>query len=124
MTRLRFFILGAVFAVVGSAFAVAGPPMFLAIPLNSCTAITNVALSASSETVFAAAPGRKKLCLTNRDASIHVFVAYHATATSADVDLGPGQTLCDDILGGYFYEGVVDALAASGTPAVGGWSCN
>ena len=90
----------------------------------TCTAISNVALSTTSEEVIASTVLPKKFCITNRDTAIKIYIAFHATATSADVELGPGQTLCEEASGtGHVYQGVVDALAASGTPAIGGWTC-
>lgn len=122
MTRLRFFLLGSLVAV--GLTATAGPSILAAIPYGGgCTAISNVALSTASETVFAADPGRKEACITNNDASIAIYVARHATATSADPRVPPGGSWCIGVNGGYAYEGVVDALAASGTPAISGESC-
>jgi len=123
MTRLRFFLLGALAVTAGSAIA-AGPTMFAAQPYNSeCTAISNVALSTTHEVVMAATPGRKEWCISNNDTSIAIYVALHTTATSADVRVAGGQTICGEINGGWAYEGVIDALAASGTPAIGGYFC-
>lgn len=122
MTRLKFFLLGAIAVTSVSAIA-AGPTFFAAIPIESCSAISNVALSTTHEVVLAADPQRKSFCISNNDASIATYVAYHTTATSADVRLGPGQTLCENVYGNYIYTGVVDMLAASSTPAIGGFSC-
>lgn len=122
MTRLKFFLIGAV--SIAATGAVAGPSILAAIPYGGgCTAISNVALSTTSETVFAADPGRKEACITNNDASIAIYVARHATATSADPRVPPGGSWCIDTNGGYAYEGVIDAIAASGTPAISGESC-
>ena len=108
--------------VAATAFALMGqvPKSY---PLT-CTAISNVALSTTSEEVIASTVLPKKFCISNRDTAIKIYVAFHATATSADVEVGPGQTLCEEASGtGHVYQGVVDALAASGTPAIGGWTC-
>lgn len=122
MTRLKWFLIGS-FAAVGLSAYAAGPIILGAIPLGSCTAISNVALSTTSETVIAASDATKSWCISNNDSSIAIYVAMHATATSADVRVGPGQTICDEINGGYGPTTIVDALAASGTPAIGGFSC-
>ena len=126
-SNLKLTIAALAGALTMAAVGVAGVA-FAAAPVRyslTCAAISNVALSTSSETVLAAAAGtRKKFCITNRDTTIHVYVAFHATATSADVDLSPGQTICESVEYGFIYDGVVDALAASGTPAIGGWSCS
>lgn len=90
----------------------------------TCTAISNVALSTSSETVIASDADRKRFCITNNDASIAIYVAFHATATSADPRVPPGGSICEEVsYGGAVYTGVVDAIAASGTPAISGMSC-
>lgn len=120
-TKLIGFISGvALFA----GFLLLGGAAPKAYPLT-CTAITNVALSTSSETVIAASTATKKFCLVNGDASIAIHVAFHATATTADTKLGPGASICEEASGtGHVYQGVVDAIAASGTPAISGWSCS
>ena len=104
-------------------FAGPGPAILGAIPITSCAAISNTALSTTHEVVFAANAGRKWACLSNNDASIAIYVAFHTTATSADIRVAAGQTICEDIQGGWVYTGVIDALAASGTPAIGGVEC-
>lgn len=122
MTKLRFFLLGALFAVGASAFA-ARPLIMGALPFQSCTAISNLALSTTSETVLASDTQRKAFCIGNSDASIAIHIAYHTTATTADIRLPPGSTLCENVEQNYIYTGVVDAIAASGTPAISGFSC-
>lgn len=113
------FALGALAALLTIGVLAAAPARYSV----TCTAISNVALSTASETVFAAAANRKKLCLSNNDSSIAIYVAFHATATSADVRVPAGGSICETVEDGYIYAGVVDALAASGTPAISGWSC-
>ena len=115
-----------VLALVQVGVSFAGPQLLAAPPTRysvTCTALTNTALSTTSEVVFAAAATRKKMCVSNFDASIAIYIAFHTTATSADVRLAAGQTLCEAVEDGYIYTGVVHGLAASGTPAIGGWDC-
>lgn len=123
MTRTRLLLLVAALLALVSSAAI-GVPILAGQPYGGgCTAITNVALSTTSETVFAAEGGRKEACITNNDASIAIHVARHATATTADPRVAAGQAYCIGINGGYQYEGVIDAIAASGTPAISGESC-
>ena len=89
----------------------------------TCTAISNTALSTASETVIASDTARKKFCIVNNDASINVFVKFGATAASTDTLLAPGASICEAPESGHVYTGVVDAIAASGTPSVSGFSC-
>ena len=109
-----------------AAVTFAGPAILGASPVRysvTCTALTNTALSMTHEVVFALNATRKKACISNDDASIAIYVAFHTTATSADVRVAAGQTICESVEDGYVYTGVIDALAASGTPAIGGWEC-
>lgn len=124
MIRTRTLLL--LFAAIGCLYGgvSVAVPMFAAMPYTSeCTAISNVALSTTHEVVFAATPGRKEWCISNNDTSIAIYVAQHTTSTSADVRVGPGQAICGGINGGWIHEGVIDALAASSTPAIGGYQC-
>lgn len=89
----------------------------------SCTPITNVALSTSSEEVFAATADRKSAIITNNDASISIYVASAATATSAWERVPPGGSWSIEPKDGRLYLGAITAIAASGTPAIGGSQC-
>lgn len=122
MTRLKYFLLGTLAAIGLSAYA--GPSILAAIPYGTgCTATANVALSTTSEVVFAAYPGRKEACITNNDSAIAIHVAKHGTATTADPRVPPGGSWCIDINGGYAYEDTIDAIAVSGTPAISAEQC-
>lgn len=124
MTRLKYLLIGAL-AVTATGAIAAGPIILGAQPFpTGCTAITNTALSTTSENVLADTPDRKEWCIANGDDAIAIHVAQHATATTADVRVGPGQTICSESnKGGFAHTGVVDAIAASGTPAISGYSC-
>lgn len=119
MKKLATFLAGAALTATVLLLAGAAPVRY---PIT-CTAISNVALSTASETVIAEQTKRKKFCLVNGDASIAIHVAFHATATTADAKVGPGGSICETVEDGYNYTGVVDVIAASGTPAISGWSC-
>lgn len=121
MKFLRGLLLGAVLVAAGG--AVAGPSILAAIPMQTCAATANVALSTTSEVVFAAYPGRKSVCVTNNDSAIAIHIARHGTATSASPRIGPGGSWCDEPSGGYMWEGTIDAIAASGTPAISAEQC-
>lgn len=114
-------ILGAIVAVVVPALA--APSITHAINSVTCTPISNVALSTSSETVLAANANRKKACIVNNDASIAIHVKFGATAANTDTKIGPGLTICEGAESGHMYTGVIDAIAASGTPAISGFEC-
>lgn len=123
MKMLRGFLLGAVLVAAGG--AIAGPSILAAIPMPSCTAISGApaTLGGTSETVFAADDTRKAFCVVNNDSAIAVHLKYGATATTGDTKIGPGGSFCEEIAGGYVYTGVVDMIAASGTPTISGFSC-
>lgn len=119
--RARWFLLGAIAAVAIP--AIAATTAFHQTNALTCTALSNVALSTSSETLFAAAAARKTFCVVNNDASIAIHVKLGATATTADTKVAAGASMCWEPTSGHVYAGVVDAIAASGTPAVSGFSC-
>lgn len=90
---------------------------------TTCTALSNTALSTTSEVVFAANTSRKKFCISNNDAAIAIHVRMGATATTSSTRVAAGQVFCEASEGGYVYQGTVDAIAASGTPAISGEEC-
>lgn len=114
-------LLGAIgMGAVGVAgYALAAPVRYSV----TCTTLTNTALSTTSETVFAATANRKKLCIVNGDSAIAVHVKFGATATTADAKVSAGGSICETVEDGHVYTGVVDAIAASGTPAISGFQC-
>lgn len=90
----------------------------------TCTETANTALSTTSETVFADSSGRRvKWCIVNEDASIAIRVKQGATATATSIRLAAGSTYCDNADGGFVYTGVIDAIAASGTPSISAFQC-
>lgn len=90
---------------------------------TTCTALSNTALSTTSEVVFAASTTRRKMCISNNDASIAIHVRFGATATTASTRVPAGATICEEPANGYIYQGTIDAIAASGTPAISGEEC-
>ena len=94
-----------------------------ALVTTTCTALTNTALSTTSEVVFAASTTRQKMCISNNDDAIAIHVRFGATATTASTRVAPGQVICEVPENGYIYRGTIDAIAASGTPAISGEEC-
>lgn len=121
MTRLKYFLIGAVAAAATGAYA--GPSILAAIPLESCSDGANDALSTTSEVVFAANPQRKDVLITNNSSSIGIYVRRGATATAASAYVPPLGSWHDTIQGGYIYTGTIDAIAASGTPDISAEEC-
>jgi len=121
MKLMKGFLLGAVLVTAAGAYA--GPTIYAAIPLGGCVDTSNTALSTTSEVVFAAYPGRKSVCVSNKSATIGVSIRRGATATTASPWIPPQGQWCDSPEGGYMWEGTIDAIADSGTPAIGGEQC-
>jgi len=100
-----------------------------AVPATTLTAITctdtsNDSVGNSSETVFSANASRKSFCISNNDASVAIHVRLGATATTTNsVRVPAGQSICYDSHDGYMYQGVIDAVAASGTVDISGFEC-
>lgn len=107
--------------VVGSV-AVAVP--ILAAPsINTCTQRSDVALSTSSEVLFAANLLRKSVTVTNNDSSIAIYIKRGSTATSGSLRVPAGQTYELVQESGHIWTGTIDAIAASGTPAISAEEC-
>lgn len=121
MKVLRWFLLGA--ALASAAGAYAGPSIFAAIPVGTCVATTNTALSTTSEVVFAANSGRKSVTITNNDPTIAIHVRQGATGTTAYPRVTGGGSWSIDVTGGTIWTGTIDAIAVSGTPAISAEEC-
>lgn len=118
-------LLGALFGATAAVVlpAIAAPSLTHHINALTCTPISNTALSTSSETVLAANANRKKVCIVNNDATIAIYVKFGATAATTDTRIAAGGSICESPESGHVYTGVIDAIAASGTPAISGFEC-